>query len=226
MSQDYGMTWRIIFDLGTDCVTNQAHVHGVAYDPWWQAVWVVNGDTALNRNMRVSFDPFDATPVWNVVAGANANQFVGILPMAKAIIFTTDGLPSGIYTIPRTANKTITTPTIVVTLDNTTDEAYIGGQPFLSPTGLALLPFITGGGFPGTLIATNDAVNFATLWTDTITYGASHGLQTMVGPTNNNLLLGGYLFDGRQSDSSTIDMNQVFTAIGNGIAISKGAAVQ
>lgn len=46
LSQDSGNTWETIFDVAAFTgETAETHMHGVAYDPWWDAIWVCYGDS-------------------------------------------------------------------------------------------------------------------------------------------------------------------------------------
>ena len=202
ISQDYGQTFASIFDIGNSS-DGQTHVHGTAYDPWWDAIWLVNGDTSANRATRVSFDH---GTTWRVID--TSHQFTGILPLPSAIIFLSDTDPSGVYTIPRGSKDSIAAPSVVVNLGS--GLIYQGQMPFRSNAGLhlCLLPFTSGTTEPGVLVATYDGIHFVTLWTDTISYGAGQGLLNIVGPMDNGLIYGA-LYDGRQSNYSKLTFQYV-----------------
>lgn len=198
-STDYGVTWAQIFDVGTN---PSAHVHGVAYDPWWQAIWLVNGDGVENRALRVSWD-MGAT--WEVVvSGAAATQYVGIIPLEGAILFTTDGPPNGVHRIRRTKARAATVPEVAYALDSSTSLTYLGGMGFRANgvTMPVLLPFLHTGTGSGLLVGTYDGFTFGTLWTDTVTY-TNKGLETMVGPTVSGQYVGS-IRDDRQANRSRI----------------------
>jgi len=202
LSRDYGQTWAIIFDIGNS-PDNQTHIHGVAYDPWWDAIWLVNGDTSSNHKTRVSFDH---GTTWQIVD--TNSQFTGVLPLPSAIVFLSDMDPSGVYTIARGSKSSIAAPSIAVNLG--AGLIYQGQMPFRSNAGLhlCLLPFTSGTTEPGVLVATYDGIHFVTLWTDTISYGAGQGLLNIVGPMDNGLIYGA-LYDGRQSNYSKLTFQYV-----------------
>jgi hypothetical protein len=223
LSQDYGVTWHIIFDIGTDCVSSQLHVHGSAYDPYCACVWVTNGDST-NHSTRVSFDPLDTTPVWNQFTFQK--QFVTIVPMPQAILFLSDDGPSGVYSLARSSPQVLTDPSLAYQLDAGA-QAEVGSQPYWAGAPYpALLAFSTGNTGKGTLVATFNGISFVTLWQDTITYNNGMGLQAMVGPTTTGSFLAGALYDGRQTDQSILSMNQVLSSIANGASVSEGASIQ
>lgn len=201
LSLDYGQTWKIIFDIGNS-PDGQTHVHGTAYDPWWNAIWLVNGDTSANHKTRITFD-FGNT--WQVVD--SANQFTGIIPLAGTVVFESDTSPSGMYTIARGSPDSIAAPSIAYNLGS--GLIYQGQMPFRSPsTGLCLFPFTSATTEPGVVVGSYDGLHFATLWTDTITYGAGLGPLNIVGPMDNGLIYGA-LDDGRQSNYSKLTMQYV-----------------
>jgi hypothetical protein len=45
-SEDTGRTWKKIFKLPPSVDGHNAHMHGGAYDPYWDYIWIVNGDDA------------------------------------------------------------------------------------------------------------------------------------------------------------------------------------
>ena len=179
MSTNYGVTWTSIFDLGGAA---SAHVHGAAYDPWWDAVWVVNGDDAANRAVRVSFDHGST---WTVVTSqTSSKQFVGIIPLPNCVLFTSDDGPNGVYRIPRTPDRTVSAPVMAYQLSALDTTQYVGGMPFRAPgeNMPTILPFL-GVLNAGVVLSTYDGYNFSTLFTDTVSTYNNKGPITVVGPT-------------------------------------------
>jgi hypothetical protein len=219
LSTDYGQTWTQIFDLGTN---PSAHIHGVAYDPWWDAIWLVNGDTAANRATRVSFDRGQS---WTVVS--TATQYVAVIPLPNCILFTTDGSPNGVHRIERTADRTVPAPVVAHALDASPLQTYVGGMPYRAP-GIdmpVLLPFVTSSvaGYAGTVLATYDGYKFTRLWTDSQTY-AVKGPQTVLGPTAGGQYVG-TLIDNRQANASRWVMPAAPTIATRGVREEVGTSV-
>lgn len=108
MSEDYGQTWRTIFDLNTWLASQgrgltYQHPHGVAWDPWWQRVWFTFGDNFAGQGSNGVLYSDDKGATWQIAkhisdpggTGATGSpQVVGIQPMEKCI------LSSGISTRP------------------------------------------------------------------------------------------------------------------------------
>lgn len=203
LSRDYGVTWATIFDLGTAA---NAHVHGCAWDPYWDRIWVVTGD-AENRSIRFSDD---LGQTWHVVlSGLGTDQATAILPMRDCILFGTDSVPNGILRIWRREKSDPLPPVEVAHIvEAGTNLAVIAGMAFWRGPGYpALLPFVRAASGPGALVATFDGADFFEIWRDRISYATPHGLESMVGPTASGKLVG-TIFDGRSAGSySTLVMS-------------------
>jgi hypothetical protein len=195
LSTDSGATWTQIFDIGT---VEELHVHGIAYDPWWDALWLATGDVPVGKTLQVSFDHGSS---WTVVS--TAMQYVGIIPIENAILFTTDDAPNGVFRLSRTADRSLGAPVLAFQVSEALIQSDIGAMPFRAagPGAPVLLPFIAKSG-PGRIFATYDGYNFSTLWTDTVSYTLK-GPQTIVGPTTNGKITG-RLSDDRQANASRI----------------------
>jgi hypothetical protein len=202
LSKDYGATWAIIFDIG---IVNGVHVHGSAYDPWWGAIWVVNGDGVPGNTGHTTRVSYDLGQTWNIVS--TVHQLTAIRPLPNCILFATDeGSPNGIWRIPRvTRANPVLEP--AYTLDASASQLYVATMAFRSkwtndpPT---LFSWIASGGTaePGHLTVTQDGYTFRDIWADTITYTVQ-GLRTMLGPTLAGTYTGA-LDDGRQSNYSRL----------------------
>jgi len=188
LSQDFGSTWTVVYDLGN---VTDGHIHGCAYDAYWDRLWVVTGDST-NRRIVYS-DNLGATWV-TVSAGARTNQMVGILPMRGCILFTTDSSPNAIMRIRRVDKATV--PSVVEIAHLVEDAATLvtlGGQHYQrNSSSPALFPFVrTGGAGVSRLIATNDGEDFFVIWTSPANFvNDGSGLQSVMGPTTSGNLIG------------------------------------
>ena len=215
LSTDSGATFTKIFDIGA---VDGSHIHGVAYDPWWDAIWVVNGDNGY-QSVRVSFDHGST---WTTITPAvGSTQYVGILPMPGCILFTTDGVPNGVHRVPRTADRSVSAPVVAYALDALTFKSVAGTMPFRASGDMpALLPFAAENGH-GIILSTYDGYSFSVLWQDTATY-ILKGPQNLFGPT----LLGhftGMLLDDRQSNPSLLVLTAPPTR--NSYAVERATAI-
>lgn len=187
-SEDHGKSGRIIFDLadfrpdpfyeaaGDTANWYRPHLHGVAYDPWWDAIWVCGGDYAANGTW-VSFDHGET---WQEI---DVQQCTTILPMADAILMVTDSSPSQTYRIPRTARTALRAEPTMFMGATLTDygtmmfrNADDSAAPVLAATTTAGIPG------PGRILATIDGVAWRHLWVDNQSY-AQRGVRSVMGPT-------------------------------------------
>lgn len=198
LSEDSGETFAQIFDLGT---ATGSHMHGIAYDPYWDAIWIVTGDGAF-RSIRVSFDHGDN---WEVVS--TAYQPVGILPIEDCILFVNDAPPNGVMRIDRAGGQVGMVVQTALVIDPAATLTMIGGMPYRYAEGYpCLLPFFPNVASKGSeLWSTMDGITFTQLWQDVPTGVVERGLYKVVGPTAT-----GYLFgesnDGRQANLSRLTL--------------------
>lgn len=107
LSTDYGETFNVIFDLYTQDIegrpdlTMTAHVHTVAYDPYYNRIWLCVGD---HPNTATYYSD-DMGQTWMFVEGSNIMQYTGIIALPDSVIFGSDRSPNGIH-IYRRKSKT------------------------------------------------------------------------------------------------------------------------
>ena len=184
-SEDTGRTWRKIFKLPPSADGHNAHMHGGAYDPYWDYIWIVNGDDA-NRALRYSPD-HGAT--WVTVDSGNVMQFVNVLPMENCILFGTDGFPTGIHRIDRTADRSVSppVPAYVVQATESRPFKWLSGNAFRARgEGMpAIFPFIISIHSNSIAVVTYDGHAFDQVWADSkqYVYPPHPGLWVLVGPT-------------------------------------------
>lgn len=199
ISTNYGVTWTQIFDLGT---TVGAHTHGIAYDPYWSCIWLVNGDSATSRAIRVSFDN---GITWRIIS--TDYQPVSILPLENCILFLQDGVPNGVLRIPRSSGQLNPKIEVALVIDAAASLTMIGGMPYRHRPGQPiLLPFFPNVATKGSeLWMTWDGYTFTRLWQDTPTGVTELGLYRVIGPTAAGNLFG-QSNDGRQASYSKLSM--------------------
>jgi hypothetical protein len=187
MSTDYGETWEIIFDLYTyGGIGVNVHLHGVAYDPWWDAIWVCAGDAPAGEPYTlVSFDRGES---WREVY--TGHQFTSVVATPTAILFCSDfgtaaadGHGNGIYRVRR-VSKTDPQVEPAHLFDSSASITTVGTRAFRAnhqDDAPALLAFnagaVTG---PGVIYATYDGVSFRKIFEDVDTY-ANRGVSSVVG---------------------------------------------
>lgn len=192
LSQDYGQTFTTIFDLYNETGYGvEAHLHGVAYDPWWDAIWLLSGDDTATDGPTATWVSFDLGESWTKITD-NAKSTT-IIPMPNCVLFGTDSAPNGIYRIPRTSKRYLKGELAYaiddeIVISHVSQMAFRGRATIDSP---ALFTFLTAGvtSGPGRLVATYDGYTFREVWNDTGESYNGQGLYSMVGPT----LAGNYL---------------------------------
>lgn len=197
LSLDYGRTWTQIFDLiqylqtdrGIAAPTGQ-HLHGVAWDPYWDRIWVTFGD---DTNGTVFSDDLGKT--WNTADwGPNYSsprQAVGIVPMKDCILLGSDGTPNGVWRIDRAPGKHSGAYTIEDAWTVPDDQGRLTHlcqaiQRVPTPGGSDAILF----GFgtetrPGRtfIVGTRDGYHFTQVWQDTLELTAGRGIRSIAGPT-------------------------------------------
>jgi hypothetical protein len=183
-SNDYAQTWETIFDLAEMRPTGgsvNAHLHGVAYDPWWDAIWVIGGDDS-QRGQWVSFDD-GAT--WNEFLQGTSLQFTTVAPMRDCILLASDIAADGIYRIPRRSRKDLQVEyafSVAGSGINIVGTGWYQNQWMQDAPMLIAANAAGGGSDPGRAFATYDGYEFVEFYTDTLTY-ADRGAKIFVGPT-------------------------------------------
>lgn len=208
MSEDYGQTWRTIWDMNTWLASqgqglDYQHPHGVAWDPWWERIWLTFGDNfgGLGSNGVLFSD--DKGETWQKAnfgsdpAGTGPlgkPQVVGITPMEKCILFVGDQYPSGFMRIDREGGKTRTNWTWHVAYQHWTGR-HLGGRMakrdlpngevvyvgMFTPEGVSTRSFI---------VATRDGYTFDVLWEDAQDTPVSTIGGGVVGPTLGGEMVG------------------------------------
>lgn len=209
LSLDYGKTWKVIFDLNAYLPGRLGiHLHGVAYDKWWDRVWITYGDGThrsdgqggsgtlysddLGLTWRVAFrlEPTDPIPA----SGTHQNVF--IYPMDNFILFGTDCWPNGVQRIDRAHGKHAGTYPIDVAFDIDTETdrlAYLCHsvrRADSSPNSILLFAFgCETLSKPSVLVGTRDGLSFKKLWVDSEAQPVGYGLRSAIGPTRTGELI-------------------------------------
>ena len=109
-SNDCGDTFQPIFNLWDFLQShgveqqNELHVHGVAYDKYWDRIWVTWGDNT--NGIAYSDDEGVTWHVGNLYLNSDDPwQGVGIYPMPECILVGSDLTPNGVWRIDRKQGK-------------------------------------------------------------------------------------------------------------------------
>lgn len=200
LSTDYGKTWTNVFDLNaylTDvqgrATTDGQHLHGVAWDPYWDRIWVTFGDNMGGNGSNGILYSDDLGETWETAHyfadGADApHQLVGIQPMPKCVLFYGDMGPD-VVRIDRSEGRYkaggYATP---VAFDSTAAGKHLC-QGFMradrrGDDAPAIAAFSSEGTTaPSFAVATLDGYTFAEIWRDPADQAPGMGSRSIVGPT-------------------------------------------
>ena len=183
LSTDMGRSFRMVHELPNDA---GIHQHGVAWDPYWDRIWLTFGDDKdgwkfsddLGETWHFAkYDDYASAPM----------QAVGIYPTKDAILFATDGHPNGLWRIPRSQGKHtgFYEPEVAFKFNDQTQITHLCHAIYQrSPDH----PVLFGYGaetqaMPSRVIATHDGYEVCDVWEDTYISAAGRGLRSLVGPT-------------------------------------------
>lgn len=197
LSLDYGRTWKKIFDLIAYVKTQGVaepiaqHVHGVAWDKYWDRIWVTFGD---RTNGTVFSDDLGKT--WNTAffgpEDQSPFQVTSIVPMPDCVLFGTDTAPNGVQRISRAAGKNAGPYTIeqafTIDGDDGKTRTHLSQAKMVCERADGVPVAVFGFGSetnpaPSFIVATTDGKNFSLLWKDDVSQPAGRGVRSIVGPT-------------------------------------------
>ncbi len=201
LSMDYGRTWRVIFNLA-DWVTTKGgrtnsdmqHLHGVAWDPYWDRIWVTYGDGMGGKGSNGVVYSDDLGASWHFAhhtpeGSQSSFQVVGIQPMPRCVLMFGDTTPA-VMRIDRAHGKHTGTYPVDVAHDSTAVgspkhlcQGFYRGRREGDDAPL-LAAFSTEGGVgQDFIVATLDGYKFTEVWRGTTGTPAGWGVRNPVGPT-------------------------------------------
>lgn len=201
LSLDYGRTFKAIFNLhdwvttaGGRAHSDMQHLHGVAWDPYWDRIWITYGDGMGGKGSNGVIYSDDLGASWNFAhhtpeGAASAFQCVGILPMPRCVLMFGDTTPA-VMRIDRAHGKRAGTYPVDVAYDSTAAgspkhlcQGYYRGRRE-GDDAPALAAFSTEGGVgQDFIVATLDGYKFTEVWRGATTTPAGWGVRNPVGPT-------------------------------------------
>lgn len=113
-SDDFGETFKTVFTIQDNAkdlttATTGQHIHGCAYDPYWDRCWLMLGEASDGQQVIAWCDnPKDAIPVWtkqttlgmgkplanNVMTNM---KFCAAYALPEGLLMSTDSQPNGIW---------------------------------------------------------------------------------------------------------------------------------
>jgi len=199
LSTDYGVTWSTVFDLNNYLTNTQSrasvdnqHLHGVAWDPYWDRIWVTFGDNSGGNGSNGIVYSDDLGATWKTahfyVGTTPPHQVVGIQPMPKCVLFFGDMGPD-VVRIDRSEGRSKTggyaTP---VAWDSTAPGKHLC-QGFMrarregDDAPLFAAWSSEGATAPSFAVATLDGYTFKEIWRDPVDQPNGFGPRSIIGPT-------------------------------------------
>lgn len=225
-SDDGGSTWRTVFDLGVTVVAGDAapvgnlggvHLHGCAYDPWWDRMWALYGDSPNGDRGAVYSD--DNGTTWHRPDSApeihgSTGQWQCLAPIATeaGLLTLPDFVPDCVGRIGRAGFRQTTefhAAHMVCASTGSSVQSFRGVNWYQSPrAGSPLLGLLVGSGStsPGVLVTVEDGGRtFRNAFVDPATDGGnSVGFQSVFGPTNNGKYVIYSTYAGRNANGDRI----------------------
>lgn len=189
LSEDDGRTWRPIFDLADPAHSTGigAHMHGVCYDPWWDAIWIAVGDGPGNTGIFVSWDRGNTWEDLN-----HEHQMTSVYALPDRVMFITDEAPNGIWAIMRTTPGQLRFEKVFAADNDPTNLTVLGSSIFQAqsmPGAPIVVAVMSGVPGPGRLWASYDGQVWVELWKDNVN-ATNHGLTYVAGPSLSGKFLG------------------------------------
>lgn len=228
-SDDGGATWRTVFDFGSTVLVGDGgpvgvvganvHLHGCAYDPWFDRMWLLWGDAPASSRGGAYSD--DGGGTWNRVASApelyaTTGQWQCLAPLAaeSGLLTLPDSVPDVVGRIGRRGWRETTDfgAAHVVVPDNSPTVPLFRGAGWFNPKvpGAPILGVLVGTGStsPGALVTVEDGGRtFRTAFVDPAVVGGganSVGFEAAFGPTNTGKYVITSAYTGRNANGDRI----------------------
>lgn len=183
------------------------HIHGIAYDSWYDRIWICTGDGAFNKNdVTGIWWTDDMGYTWKRVGGYvgisthMSSQMMGVIPMEHCVLFSTDGKGDGFFRWCRNGKDTIIKIEECYNyLGYRTDLVIEAGRSIVTKNGFCLTSFapdnINDGDWinKGGIVATCNGFDFEKIYEDSFSEGtfetAEIGWQCDITDCDNKLIL-------------------------------------
>ena len=200
-SYDNGKTWDTIFDLndfllagGRETADGQ-HLHGVAWDPYWDRIWVTFGDATGGGSNGVLYSDNEGqswhAAYWTHTHTSLGWQVVGIQPMKDCVLFAGDMTPSGVIRLDRNQGKHPSSFEFETGWDYSETEKHLCQQIIHFDNGRSESAFFAfsreGTTSPSFIVATKNGWDWDLLWASSD--NPLPGIRTIAGPTKKGNLI-------------------------------------
>ncbi len=239
-TSDYGATWTQVLDIYTRYPgVYGLHCHAVAYDPYWDRIWLTYGDTVAaegtaNTQLLYSDDhgatwaPVPLPEDWVSATQPALTQSTPIAITADTILLGSDNFP-GYITIPRAGYRVIGHLQVLSVTAAGTSSGLISnslwrnrrqsGAPIIAVAQSSLASVSV-----PMMVSLDDGQTLQHLWDAPELRGSNYGGRTVMGPTWRGKILswvktstGDMLLRGELVVPEVGLMDGSFTATGDGL---------
>ena len=201
LSMDYGRTFKVIFNLhdwvtakGGRSNSDMQHLHGVAWDPYWDRIWITYGDGMGGKGSNGVIFSDDLGASWQFAhhtpeGSQSSFQVVGIQPMPRCVLMFGDTTPA-VMRIDRAHGKHTGTYPVDVAHDSTAAgspkhlcQGFYRGRREGDDAPLLAAFSTEGGTGQDFIVATLDGYKFTEVWRGATGTPAGWGVRNPVGPT-------------------------------------------
>ena len=178
-STDDGVTWAQIYEHGPQDATGSRHIHGLAIDPYRDAIWMSLGDSGTNRAVKVSWN---GGTDWTTVATTMQPTVIYAFP--ECVVFGTDQAPNGVWRIDNPAAGSLKVGPAYLIDGGGTSLTHTAEQWFRKTGGPLLIPFTVPTSRVTVVLASHDGYGWFELWRSPSAVNAAAGARYAVGPTS------------------------------------------
>lgn len=157
------------------------HIHGVAYDRWYDRIWICTGDGgSLKNNVSGIWWTDDEGYTWKRIGGKDIikTQLMGIIPMKDCVLFSTDGNGDGFWRWSRDERDGfIKIENCYNYLGWKTSLVMVAGRSIITNSGFVLTSFAPDNENQGDwehvggIVATRDGFSFEKVYEDSFSKG-------------------------------------------------------
>lgn len=184
-------------------LNGNVHVHGIAYDRWYDRIWIVTGDGGDGQlhNVTGIWWTDDEGYTWKRIGGYMeiGTQLIGIIPMEHCVLFPTDGAGDGYWRWSRNGKDSIIEIEECFNFYGYSSSLLVaGGRSTQADNGFYLTTFAPENDYinKGGVIATFNGFSFQKIYEDNYSEGTFEtqevGWACDICDTGSFLILGAY----------------------------------
>jgi hypothetical protein len=234
-SKDFGATWTPFLNL-LDLIPTASHFHTVAYDPWWDVVWMAFGDgkqTATPGGIQIAFTA-DLGRTWTWIQRPKNGptfggyQTVGIYPGPAGVVLGQDDTPNAIWRIGRRGYRK--PGQIQQTIMTRNDSNPVISYSWYHERGDILISVAQANARPAgqgltSLYYSPDGLKFWKVYSDPALNAAGDGFVQTVGPTTDGKIIGKISSSGSRIVLDLNELEESPPTVSGSATIADGATI-